>query len=201
MNKPFAAAAEQNRDVIFDQLKHELAPDDLVLEIGSGTGQHVSHFAQQLPSVRWQPSDVAATLSGIDSWVADAAVTNVLPAIALDVREQPWPISQADICYTANTLHIMSAEACEQLFHGCASVLPAGGKLCVYGPFSIDGEHSSESNQRFDQMLRLQDPDSGVRDLTQLDAVAQRAGFLPSRRVTMPVNNLFVVWERVAATS
>jgi tRNA G46 methylase TrmB len=30
----------------------------LVLEIGSGTGQHVAHFAQALPELTFQPSEM-----------------------------------------------------------------------------------------------------------------------------------------------
>lgn len=199
MNKPYAAAAEQNRDVIFDQLRREVRSGDVVLEIGTGTGQHISYFAQLLSEVTWQPSDVPTELVNSEARLVEAALDNLLPAVALDVRDQPWPITQADVCYTANTLHIMSAVATVQLLNGCAAILSHGGKLCVYGPFSIDGQHSSDSNLRFDQMLRAQDPDSGVRDLTRLDAVATAAGFLPARNTIMPVNNLFVVWERSAS--
>ncbi|MBX2883474.1 MAG: DUF938 domain-containing protein [Granulosicoccus sp.] len=198
MNLPYSAAAEQNRTVICEQLKAELKPGDRVLEIGSGTGQHVSYFAQQFPEVSWQPSDIASVIPFIDQRVAQAAASNVLSAVALDVRDQPWAVSEADVVYSANTLHIMSAASCECLIRGCAAVLPQGGRLCVYGPFSVDGHHTSESNHRFDQMLKAQDPASGVRDLTELDRIAVAAGFSLSRRTAMPANNLFVVWDKTS---
>jgi tRNA G46 methylase TrmB len=41
-------------EVLEDQSDREL----FALELGSGTGQHVIHFARKIPFITWQPSDI-----------------------------------------------------------------------------------------------------------------------------------------------
>jgi len=127
--------------------------------------------------------------------LAEYKLSNVLAPVILDVNKHPWPVSNADIGFTCNTFHIVSQDSVRSIFKGCQSVFGEKGKLCVYGPFIIDGKHTSTSNADFDQWLRDSDPCSGVRDLTELDKLAQTFGFAPSRRIKMPANNLIVVWE------
>jgi len=198
MTRLFSAAAEQNRQPILDVLQGELTAGDVVLELGAGSGQHASFFGASLPDVIWQPTDVAECMASIDDWT-EPQRKNVRPALALDVRQSPWPDLDVNVCYTANTFHIMALEAVDALLLGCAGCLDEGEKLCVYGPFSFDGQHTSDSNRHFDEMLRQQNPDMGVRDLTQLDAQAATVGFGPSRQVPMPANNLLVIWSRLAS--
>ncbi len=195
MQKPFAPSAENNQRAILQALREEVEDADLVLELGSGTGQHVCHFAEALPRVRWQPTDLSERLPGIVQWWRDSGCSNILTPVALNVADAEWPVNQADICYTANTLHIISWPAVQLLFAGCARVLGANGKLCAYGPFIFSGEHISESNVQFDHMLSTRDSTSGIRDLVALDQLAEEHGFAPARIVIMPTNNHFLIWE------
>jgi hypothetical protein len=198
MSKPFAPAAERNQLAILEQLRVELDPARAplkVLEIGSGTGQHACFFAQALPHVLWQPSELGDNIAGIELWLDEAGLSNVLAPLVLDVNAQPWPVTRADACFTCNTLHIVSTDSVAAIFKGARAVLGDAGKLCVYGPFKIDGKHTSPSNHDFSQWLVDSDPRQGVRDLTDLDRLAQGCGFSPSRRIDMPANNLFVVWD------
>jgi len=195
MNKPFAPSAERNKDSILGVLKSELLASQTVLEIGSGTGQHACHFAQALPDVVWQPSELAANIPVINSWLGEHDFNNVPQPVELDVNEHPWPVASADVCFTCNTFHIVSTDSVRSIFQGCQSVLGGAGKLIVYGPFIINGEHTSASNEEFDQWLKQSDPASGVRDLTELDDVAAQFGFTVCRRIEMPANNFIVVWE------
>jgi len=195
MNKPFSPAAQRNREPILNQLKNELHKNQRVLELGSGTGQHACHFASALPNITWQPTELKQNLPGIVSWVSEHDIDNIKSPIELDVDVHPWPINNVDVCYTCNTFHIVSEESVLSIFKGSQSALKEIGKLCVYGPFSKDAKHTSDSNARFDQQLRSANPASGIRDVSILDKLAQQHGFSPCRYTQMPANNLFVVWE------
>ena len=195
-DKPYAPAAEQNRVPILAVLRERFHAHGRVLEIGAGTGQHAVHFAAALPHLDWHPSDVAENLAGVEAWRLDAAVPNLRPARQLDVLRDAWPEGPFEYVYSANTVHIMHWPAVEALFAGVARVLAAGGLFALYGPFSHDGSHTAESNARFDQMLRAQDPGMGVRDCADLDALAARHGLEPEAVIDMPANNQIRLWRR-----
>ena len=196
MSKPFAPSAASNRHAILDVLQGELQAGDRVLEIGSGTGQHAVHVSGALPDVHWQPSDLPEALPGMRQWFDEAGLANVAPPIALDVTDEPWPAIDANVCYTANTLHIISEPAVAALFAGCARVLASGGRFCIYGPFAFHGRHVSASNARFSESLQQGDPASGVRDLADLDVLAAQVGFHSARIASLPSNNHLLVFDR-----
>jgi cyclopropane fatty-acyl-phospholipid synthase-like methyltransferase len=162
----------------------------LVLEIGSGTGQHAAYFAPELPHLTWQPSDAAEHLPGIRMWVGDGAAP-----IELDV-ERPWPDVNADAVFSANTAHIMSWPQLERMFEGIGQLLPAGGVFALYGPFSYGGQHTSESNARFDAMLRSRDPLSGLRNFEDIDTLGERCGLTVVEDNAMPANNRLLVFKK-----
>src|SRR5206468_2921189 len=173
-----AAATERNREPILQVLRAVLPPAGLVLEIASGTGQHVAFFARELPALRWQPSDPSlAHLDSIRAWSAAAGAGNIAPPVLLDVERLPWPVERADAILNINMIHIAPWSAAEALFRGAARLLPPSGLLFLYGPFKRDGQHTAESNQRFDERLRAEDPRWGVRDLGDVQATAGAAGF------------------------
>ncbi len=194
--KPYAPAAERNKQAILEALQKELSANDVVLEFGSGTGQHLCHFAAHMPGVLWQPSDLADKLTGIRQWIAESGCTNILTPLELDLGATQNPETNVSVCYSANTLHIVSWTLVEHLFRLSATLLGNEGKLCIYGPYSFDGEHVSDGNRQFDQQLRCADPSSGIRDKTDLDQLAQRFGFTPARVISMPANNHLLIWDR-----
>jgi SAM-dependent methyltransferase len=191
-----AAATERNRDPILEVLRRLLPRAGLVLEIASGTGQHVSYFAGALPTLRWQPSDASpAHLVSIAAWSSGAE--NVAPPVLLDVEREPWPVAQADAILNINMVHIAPWSAAEALFRGATRLLPAGGLLYMYGPFKRGGAHTAPSNQLFDERLRGDDPRWGVRDVDDLGRLAA-SGFAPAEIVEMPANNLSLAFRRRA---
>lgn len=199
MAKAFAPAAERNRDPILQVLRRVLPPAGVVLEVASGTGQHVAYFAQHLPSLRWQPTDASAeALQSIRGWVGDAAGNNLLPPIELDVRWPRWPVPDADAILCINMIHISPWESTEALFVGAHQILDPGCALITYGPYRLHGEHTAPSNAAFDQSLRSRDPRWGVRDIDELAALADRTGLSLEDRVDMPANNMTLVWRRIA---
>ena len=189
--KPFSEASERNRGPILAILGRVFKDRKRVLEIGSGTGQHAAYFSAELPHLVWQASDVAEHLPGIRQWVSDPA------PIELDV-DKPWPKVQADAVFSANTCHIMSWPQVERLFAGIGRLRPE--VLALYGPFNYDGRHTSESNARFDAMLRGRDPLSGIRDFEKVNALAQAAGLALAEDNAMPANNRLLVWRSIPGT-
>ncbi|OZA31270.1 MAG: methylase [Hydrogenophilales bacterium 17-61-9] len=195
-NKPFSESCVQNRDPILTVLREVFADRSTVLEIGSGTGQHAVDFGAALPHLRWQTADVRPHHAGIQLWLNDAALPNVLPPIELDVNQQDWRGGRYDAVFSANTLHIMGWPEVGQFFEGVGSVLEAGGVLVIYGPFNYNGAFTSESNARFDAWLKSRDPVSGVRDFEAVDALARAQGLSLQRDIAMPANNRTLVWKR-----
>lgn len=172
------------------------ADHEKVLEIASGTGQHACHFAADLPWLLWQPTELKENLPYLRPRCAQYAGKNLLPEMALDVREQPWAVEVADAVFTANSLHIMPYAAVEDLFQGLKRGAAANAVLVVYGPFNYQGQYTSESNAHFDQWLAQQHPQSAIRDFEAVNALATDADFLLERDLEMPANNRLLVWRR-----
>jgi SAM-dependent methyltransferase len=192
-------ACERNKGPILAVLREELADSTRVLEVGSGTGQHAVHFAAGLPRLLWQPSELAENLPPLAERIRLQGGANLRAPLALDVRDEPWPVAAVDAVFSANTLHIMAWSAVREFFRGVGAVLVPSGVLCVYGPFRFGGRHTSDSNAAFDHYLRERDPESGVRDFEALDAEAQAHGLRSAADHAMPANNRTLVWRRAAA--
>lgn len=197
--KPFSQACENNKRPILDVLRRCLRDSRLVLEIGSGTGQHAVYFARHLPHLMWQPSDLEANHDGIRQWIADAGLANVRPPLALDVHMRPWPLAPVDAVVSVNTAHIMSWPAVEDFIGGAGEVLRPAGVFALYGPFNYGGKHTSDSNARFDEWLRQRDPQSAIRDFEAVDALARAADLYLVEDNAMPANNRLLVWARRGA--
>ena len=199
MAKGFAPAAERNRQAILEVLRRVLPSAGLVLELASGTGQHAVFFSEQLPILRWQPSDASPdALQSIAAWVEEVERANLLPPIELDVRSSRWPVARADALICINMIHISPWESTEALFQGAGDLLAAGSPLITYGPYRLHGEHTAPSNAAFDQSLRSRNARWGIRDIDELTELAGRTGFTLQERVDMPANNMTLVWTRVA---
>ena len=191
-------AAERNKAPILQVIVAEFAQTRRVLEIGSGTGQHALHFSAHLPQLTWQPSDTGDYLPSLRERLRQEGGPNLRPVIELDVRTQPWPVEGVDGVFSANTLHIMSWGSVQNFFRGVGSVLARPGVLCVYGPFRYGDRYTSESNAQFDRFLQQRDPDSGIRDAHELDALAHQQGLELAADHQMPANNQLRVWKRSA---
>jgi hypothetical protein len=192
-----APAAARNREPILGVLRHALPASGVVLEVGSGSGEHVVHCARALPALTWQPSDPdPAMRRSIEGWTAAEQLTNVLPPLALDLLQPPWPVARADALLCINVLHISPWQAAAALFTLAQRTLPPGGRVLLYGPYRRDGVHTAPSNAAFDAQLRAQDPAWGVRDTADVSALARRAGFEGVETVDMPANNLMLVFRR-----
>ncbi len=192
-----APAAERNKDPILAVLARVLPRSGLVVEIASGTGQHVVHFARALPGLTWQPSDPDPQMRrSIAGWLEETGLPNVRPPLDLDVCRPDWPIDHADAVVCINMIHISPWQATEHLLAGCGRILRPGGILYLYGPYRRFGRHTAPSNEAFDASLRQRDPQWGVRDLEVVVDAASGYGMDLSEVVEMPANNLSVVFVR-----
>jgi SAM-dependent methyltransferase len=190
-------SAERNKAPIAKVLKEVLPAHGMVLEIGSGTGQHIVHFAKEVPHLRWQPSERDEdSVRSIQAWRSFEAADNVCEPLLLDVAEQSWPLTSAVAVLSLNMIHIAPWTAAEALVRGARAILQPGGLLFLYGPFRRAGQHTSPGNEAFDQQLRSNNPEWGVRDLDDVATLASRHDFAAPDIHEMPANNLSIVFRR-----
>lgn len=193
---PVWPAAERNKAPIAEVLRKALPAQGLLLEVASGTGQHAVHLVTELPGWTIQPSECdLELLETLQRRVALVANPRLLPPIELDVTLEA-PVLEPTAIYCANMVHIAPWTACVGLFSVASRLLPNGGLLVTYGPYLIHGEHTAESNDRFDQSLRERNPEWGVRDVDALEEVARDRGLELVETHPMPANNLSLVWRR-----
>ncbi len=190
-------AADRNKDPILAVLTRVLPPKGSVLEIGSGTGQHVIHFAAALPDLTWQPTDADADLrASVMMRLRASPLKNVNPPVELEVTQLPWPVRSADAVLSINMIHIAPPAATGALLTGAGQTLSRGGVLVLYGPYRRHGAHTAPSNEAFDAALRARNPEWGLRDSEDVTRLAEAHGFALEEVVEMPANNLMLVFRQ-----
>ena len=194
-------ATGRNQEVILDVLKEALPKSGAVLEVASGSGQHITYFAQQIPQLKWQPSDIeAAARASIDAWRNEMGVTEAVHTpIDLDASVDIWSlghIKDLNAIMSINMIHISAWEACLGLLKNASRLLPAGGVLYLYGPFKVGGLHIAPSNAEFDLSLQSQNPSWGVRNLDDVAEEALKQNFQLMKTIRMPANNFSVIFHK-----
>jgi SAM-dependent methyltransferase len=175
-----------------------------VLELGSGTGQHVTEFARRAPHLNWWPSDIYDShLKSIAAWRAHSGLENLRAPQRIDLTDPDWnwwagenagrPLA-AILCI--NVLHISPWRVAQNLFFGAGRLLRSDGRLFLYGPFMCDSAHTEPSNAAFDATLRAKNPEWGVRDIRDLRVRADKAELLLTETTPMPANNLVLAFAR-----
>ena len=201
-----AAAFHRNHQPIWAVLEKFLAGQaGHALEAGSGTGQHVVHFARNAPDIIWWPSDLnEAHLKSIEAWRVHAALENIRPPLKIDLSDPAWCTQMSDgrgppkllAVFCANVVHIAPWRVAEGLFAGAGRYLRDNGLLFLYGPFKRDGQHTAMSNALFDASLRENNPEWGVRDIADVEGLASQNGLALEAAVDMPANNMILVFGR-----
>jgi SAM-dependent methyltransferase len=195
--KRFAPATERNRDAIVAVLNDILPASGTLLEIASGTGEHIVHFAGDFPQLSWQPSDYdAAGLASIAAWSSESGLANILPPVQIDATSLDWPVGNADAILCINMIHIAPWAAAIGLFAGAGRLLPAGAPLYLYGPYREVDVPTAESNEAFDVSLKSRNLDWGLRQVEDVAALAAQNGFQLDHRLEMPANNLSLVFRK-----
>jgi cyclopropane fatty-acyl-phospholipid synthase-like methyltransferase len=187
-------AVARNRKPLLEVLRELLPASARVLELGSGSGEHALYFTQREPGWIWQPSDPdPAARASITAYREQSAPPPFLPPLDIDATAS-WQHPPVDAVFSANMVHIAAWPAVSGLFAGAARVLSAQGKVILYGPFRFAGRFTAPSNAEFDVRLRARDPDSGVRDTSEVELAAQAHGFECTRCFPMPANNHVLVF-------
>ena len=192
----FSQAADNNKIPILEVLTSWLSDDQLVLEVGSGTGQHAIHMAAALKGIRWQPTDCFEVLPNLIKNISTYGTSNVLTPTNLDLSLNQWPAEKVDCVYSANVIHIVSEALVEKLIRGAAKTLSEEGLLALYGPFKYRGTFTTPSNADFDSWLKARNPESGVRDFEWILELAKDSGLSFSEDRSMPANNQFLAFRR-----
>jgi hypothetical protein len=195
--KRHAPAAVRNVDAIIAVLRDILPGSGSVLEIASGSGEHGVAFARAFPALTFQPSDPdPQALASIAAHRAEAALANLAPPVALDVRDAAWPVAAANAILAINMVHISPWEATLGLLDGASRTLPQGAPLYLYGAYLRDDAPTAPSNLAFDRSLRARNPRWGIRRLDRVVGEARERGLSLRGVVEMPANNLSVTFVR-----
>jgi len=194
--KPFSQSCEENKAVILEAITPYLQSKTSVLEVASGTGQHAVYFAENLPHLTWQTSDLLESHAGIKQWLSEANLSNTLEPFELNVSESAWPDATYDALFSANSFHIMGEQNVEDFFANVSKVLNDNAVVMIYGPFNYNGSFTSQSNANFDVWLKNRNPLSGIKDFEWCNELAEQAGLKLINDIEMPVNNRILVWQK-----
>ena len=208
-DKLVISAAESNKQDILNVLLNRIIPDSTpvsVLEIASGTGQHIVHFAAYFPLATFQPSDIDSKYlksiqAYIDEYEVNAFTKNVLPPIEINVladNTDRLKSGSYDFVYSSNLIHISPIECTEGLFRLAGRILKANGSLITYGPYALQGDVrlTPESNRRFHAYLQSQNSEWGVRAIDDLAKIAEEYNIELKQVIDMPVNNKILWWTK-----
>ncbi|KST69030.1 DUF938 domain-containing protein [Mastigocoleus testarum] len=198
-----AWAGKRNRDAILAVLREQLPESDgHVLEIASGSGMHLSYFAPHFKHLCFHPSDVdESVFDNIKQLKQEKGIENMRDPVKLDLLDQQtWsnPLEQLfDVIISINILQVAPFEVGEGIVQCSAKLLKPGGFLYMYGPFKVNGEFSSPSNEEFDRQLRSAGvPFWGLKDVADLTAAAKENGLTLKDKLDMPTNNFSLLFSK-----
>ena len=209
-------SAERNKVPIGDILAKYLTPDPNstsqtynALEIAAGYGAHIMYNSERFPRTNWMVTEKdAKCINSINSHLESASPlrNNVSGPFLFDLsdEESSWPHEvkklegKFDLLLSVNLLHITEWKNVQALFAVAGKALKGDsqGKLLTYGPFASQGILKPESNVEFDSYLKLNNPEWGIRDISDLEKEASREGNMILTDVhEMPANNKILVWS------
>lgn len=196
----FSPSAARNSAPLLEVFKRLIPPHSVVLEVGCGTGEHAVCFAEGMPSLTWTPSDPdPASRASTASWITFKGLKNVSEPVDIDASSDVWGVETLapfDVVVSINMIHIAPWAATLGLFPGAARLLRADGTLLLYGPFMHNGVHNAPSNAAFDDSLRARNPSWGLRDIAELEHVAEASGLRLAETIELPANNKILVFRR-----
>jgi len=200
MDKYHAESTKRNRSPILEILKKEIKGSKKILEIGSGTGQHAVYFTKKMPRISWQTSDRSINHEPIKYWIKRSNLKNLILPLDIEIGVNEKNINDVyDCVFSANTSHIMSLINVKRLFVLAGRVLNKNGKFFLYGPFKINFEFTTKSNEDFHQKLKAEDKLMGLRDIDELNNYAIENNMQKYAFYEMPANNYLSIWKKLSA--
>ena len=139
-------------------------------------------------------------MRSIAAWRAHARLANLRPPTQLDASQMDWQLAGRGLpqeftaIFCANVVHIAPWSVAEGIFAAAGRHLAPDGRLLLYGPFRRDGVHNSPGNEKFDQRLRRDNPEWGVRDTADLKILGAANGLRLAELIEMPANNAVLVF-------
>ena len=192
-----APATMRNRDAIVAVLKDILPASGLVLEVASGTGEHIVYFGRTFPDLSFQPSDPdPACCESIAAWTKREVMANVLPPLQLDAQAREWDVPKLAAILCINMVHISPWESSIGLFKKAGALLDPGAPLYLYGPYLRADVETAPGNLAFERSLKSRDLRWGLRDVADMDALAMQNGFVRESLTEMPANNISLVYRK-----
>ncbi len=175
-----------------------------ILEVGSGSGQHAAALAGEFSNLTIWPSEYDAdSLASIDAWKRHFDRNNIRPARQLDATSDDWRNTGTEVLpekfaaiHCFNVIHISPWEVTEGLLRGAGKLLTNNGHLIMYGPYRVNGEQTAPSNVEFEKWLKSIDSRNGVRDIGEIEAVANQNGLILKDFHPMPANNFMPIFVR-----
>ncbi len=198
MTRLISPSAARNAGPILTVLEGIAPPTGRALEIASGTGEHVLHFAHAMPDIVWQPSDLdPERLASIEDWARDHYGDNLLSPIQLDVSVPGWAMAHDpfDLVVLINLLHLISDVAARVVLDGIAEALEDGGAAMIYGPFLRDGRTTSDGDEAFHAKIQADNPEAGYKDIDEIMSYLQELGFEVTSQ-EMPANNIAIIAQK-----
>jgi hypothetical protein len=200
----YAPATQRNREPILAVLRQVLPATGAILEVSSGTGEHAMFLAPQLAPLYWFPSDPNPDArASISAWQQTTPCDNLYPPIDLDASSPQWSVESDErfkldpivAIVNINMIHIAPKSAYLGLMAGASRILPPKGILYLYGPFKQNGVNTTPSNVAFDESLKSQNPEWGIRDLSEITTAAAAHNLHLHKIFPMPANNLSVIFQ------
>lgn len=192
-----APATLRNRDAIVAILRDILPEHGTVLEIASGTGEHAVYFGRTFPGLTFQPSDPdPACCDSIAAWTKREGVANILPPLQLDAQATQWNVTNIAAILCINMVHISPWESSIGLFANAGKLLGPGAPFYLYGPYLRDDVETAPGNLAFERSLKSRNLRWGLRDVADMDALAQSNGFTRESLTEMPANNISLVYRK-----
>lgn len=191
-------ACDRNQSPILEVLKEVISTENKSLfEIGSGTAQHAIFMAPHFPNIFWTTSDVLSRGKLIKENLEAAKISNIKGPFQFEIGKDEFPRVPYDLIFTANTFHILSWKNCKSLMKVLGTRLREGSQVVIYGPFKYDGKFTSESNEDFDKMLKIKNPESGIRAFEDVNNNMIKNGFTLYKDYEMPAHNRTLVYTRL----